>query len=395
MRPSHHPLPETLMSFASGTLSNATAAVVACHLAMCRACANDARRLELVGGLLLDHLETGPADTASAERALARSHRREETPKRSSTVMPEHIVLPPLLARNLPPSDEISWQRIAPGVRQYLIAMPNGAGQMRLLRISPGEPLPKGMRQGVSDVALVLQGAFSGAAGEDYGRGDVIEWADGSGPEVTAAGTIECACLIVNEGADNVVRPFGPARGPRRGPFQQTTRLAEMGSVPAALAASLAMIVGLSLGWLVWGGQGTGAVTDLVSAEGNRILAQGSLREALNTLPSGEQKTALVSGQDLRLGIKMTFQDQEGSYCRQYRIEASPSEHYAGIACRKGEEWGIKIQGLVPPAASASQRTIPANGANAAMDALVGAWSAGDPIVGEDEAGIMKKGWRP
>jgi putative transcriptional regulator len=364
-------LPETLMSFASGTLSNATAAVVACHLAMCRACANDARRLELVGGLLLDHLETGPADTASAERALARSHRREETPKRSSTVMPEHIVLPPLLARNLPPSDEISWQRIAPGVRQYLIAMPNGAGQMRLLRISPGEPLPKGMRQGASDVALVLQGAFSGAAGEDYGRGDVIEWAEGSGPQVTAAGNIECVCLIVNEGAENVVRPFGLSRQPRPGPFQPTTRLADMGSVPAALAASLAMIVGLSLGWLVWGGQ------------------------ALNTLPSGEQKTALVSGQELRLGIKMTFQDQEGSYCRQYRIEASPSEHYAGIACRKGEEWGIKIQGLVPPAASASQQTIPANGANAAMDALVGAWSAGDPIVGEDEAGIMKKGWRP
>jgi putative transcriptional regulator len=394
MRPSHHPLPETLMSFASGTLSNPAAAVVACHLAMCRACANDARRLELLGGLLLDHLETGPADRASAERVLARGPRRQEEPRRSPAVTPDHLLLPPLLARNLPPGGEISWQRIAPGVRQYLIAMPNGAGQMRMLRVSPGETLPKGMRQGVSDVALVLQGAFSGG-GEEYTRGDVIEWAEGSGPEVTAAGNLECVCLIVNEVSDNVVRPFASPRQPSRRPFPRAIRLADVGSVPAALAASLAMIVGLSLGWLVWGGQQTGAVDDLVSADGNRILAQGLLREALNTLPSGGQKTEFVSGQDLRFGIKMTFQDHEGTYCRQYRIEASPAEHYAGIACRRGEEWGIKIQGLVPPAASASQRTVPANGANAAMDALVGAWSAGDPIVGDDEAGIMNKGWRP
>jgi hypothetical protein len=28
------------------------------------------------------------------------------------------------------------------------------------------------------------------------------------------------------------------------------------------------------------------------------------------------------------------------------------------------------------------------------MDAVIGAWSSGDAIVGEDEAAIIGKGWR-
>jgi hypothetical protein len=69
-------------------------------------------------------------------------------------------------------------------------------------------------------------------------------------------------------------------------------------------------------------------------------------------------------------------------------------ERYAGIACRRGGEWDVRIQALVPPAPPAGQIT-PANGdANAAMDAVIGAWSSGDAIVGEDEAAIIGKGWR-
>jgi putative transcriptional regulator len=50
MTPNHHPFPETLISFVSGTLPDATSCVVVCHLSMCSDCANHVRRLEMLGG---------------------------------------------------------------------------------------------------------------------------------------------------------------------------------------------------------------------------------------------------------------------------------------------------------------------------------------------------------
>ena len=64
MIPSHHPNPETLISYASGTLPNAIACIVACHLSMCRECANEIRWLERLAGVMLSRLE--PADDSPA-----------------------------------------------------------------------------------------------------------------------------------------------------------------------------------------------------------------------------------------------------------------------------------------------------------------------------------------
>jgi len=68
MTPNHHPLPETLISFASGTLPNAISAVVACHLTLCRTCTEAVRDLEVLGGFLLDRLDTVLNLEATADR---------------------------------------------------------------------------------------------------------------------------------------------------------------------------------------------------------------------------------------------------------------------------------------------------------------------------------------
>ena len=145
-------------------------------------------------------------------------------------------------------------------------------------------------------------------------------------------------------------------------------------AVRATLAASLALFVGIGLGWLVRGAPETRIAADFVKRDGNRLVAQGELQNVLDVLPSGGETVAPSDGRDFRLGVRMTFEDQSGDYCRQYEIIAPSSGRYSGIACRKGGTWVVTIQALVPPSYSASEQPIPASGdAHAAMDAVIGA----------------------
>src|ERR1700675_878803 len=69
----HHPSDVTLGAFASGTLDEARAVVVATHVAVCPQCRRAIRAFEHLGGAQLD--ATAPAEEMSAgalERAMAR-----------------------------------------------------------------------------------------------------------------------------------------------------------------------------------------------------------------------------------------------------------------------------------------------------------------------------------
>jgi hypothetical protein len=129
--------------------------------------------------------------------------------------------------------------------------------------------------------------------------------------------------------------------------------------------------------------------------DGRHLVARGPLDTVLNQLPSGSGLTRAVGGHSLQFDVKMSFQDQAGNYCRQYRIAAARSETYSGVACRDRGDWVVKIHALVPPGSSAATKTVPADGeASAVMDAVIGTWMAGNPIVGSEEAAIIGRGWR-
>lgn len=393
MTPNHHPYPETLISFVSGALPNTTFAVVACHLTMCRACAQDVRRLELLGGLMLSQLDAGHAETSIGERAFARASRgvpsNEAEPGREAGS--DDQLLPSLLTRNLPINGEIAWQAVSPGVRQHRIALPNGSGQMRLLSLARGEMYPQRGHRADAELALVLQGRLSGKNG-DFVRGDLIDWSEDGNNDVMAAGDVDCVCLTTSA---NVAAPYLILREMRQRAVPLASRLGGTLRGSAALAASLALLIGLGLGWLIPRTPEAGAVADLVRVDGNRLIAQGALRDALNEVPSGREIVASVDGGEIRLNVKMTFEEQSGHYCRQYGIVASPFGRYSGIACRTGGDWIVRMQALLPPSASAAEHTVPADaGADAAMDAVIGAWISGNPLAVADEAAAMSKGWR-
>ena len=392
MTPNHHPYPETLISFVSGALPNATFAVVACHLTMCRACAQDVRRLELLGGLMLSRLDSGHAEKSIGERAFARASRG--VPSNEADPDPEagseDQLLPSLLTRNLPISGDISWQTVSPGIRQHRIALPKGSGQMRLLWLARGEMFPRRGHPADAELALVLQGRLSGKNG-DFVRGDVIDWSEDRNNEIKAAGDVDCVCLTASASA---AAPYLILREMRERAVPLASRLGGALRGSAALAASLALLIGFGFGWLVPRAPEVRGLADLVRVDGNRLIAQGALRDALDVVPSGREIVASVDGREIRLNVKMTFEEQSGHYCRQYGIVASPG-HHSGIACRTGGDWIVRMQALLPPSASAAEHTVPADAsADAAMNAVIGAWISGNPLVAGDEAAVMSKGWR-
>lgn len=202
MTPNHHPDPATLVAYAAGTLPNAISCVVACHLTLCRECADHARWLGVLGGVMLEEIKPSPADTAFAERAVAQ-WRPDGPPAagpvdRVSTPDIDDPVLPRPLARYLGKSvKEIPWRTVVKGVRQHWVKLPKGAGQIRLLRLTPGKVLLEHTHTGM-ELTLVLQGVYGDHTGE-YLRGDVIEWTEGTLHQPHAGGDQDCICLIASE----------------------------------------------------------------------------------------------------------------------------------------------------------------------------------------------------
>ena len=400
MIPNHHPLPETLISFVSGSLPDALSFLIVCHLFMCKQCAAHVRRIEILGGLMLSKVQAPSPDSAVVERAVAQSSARGLTgePPPAPALRSEDALLPAPLARYIGMgAAELPWETVDSGVQQYSVKLPQGTGHMLLLRLMPGQSLLDHAHAAGMKLVLVLQGVLSDPTG-DYVRGDVIEWTEDAPHEPQTAGDVACICLIASEaraGDTAWRRSMLGGRPPKLG--LPDLRFRDMWDRRTALTATVAVVFGMGVGWLLRGEAASHPMRPggLVQIERNSLIALGPLKKALETVPSGQGIVATASdGNPFRLALKMTFQNSGGDYCRQYQIAPVTAERYTGIACRTGDDWAVRIQALVPPSAAATDQTIPASGGNVAMDAAIGALVDGDPVVGEQEAAIMARHWK-
>lgn len=163
-----------------------------------------------------------------------------------------------------------------------------------------------------------------------------------------------------------------------------------------AAVASVAMVVGVGLGWLLHGTTSNQAMalTSLVEVEKSRLLAGAPLHRSLDNLYGGtEAKLTLAGSQDAELKIKMTFRNEARDYCRVYEIATSSPERYAGVACRTGDQWSVRIQAMIPPSDVSPGQFVPAGINNAAMDAVIRSLIDEGPLSPADEAAAIK-GWK-
>ncbi len=195
--PTHHLSQEHLLDYASGSLREPIALLVATHLALCPHCRHTTAELEAVGGALLEELPPEPVAEDSLARLLARLDRPEPPAKPAAAMQAGATLLPqPLRDYVGGPLDQLAWRRLGPIAEARLLT---GFGKLttRLLEVRAGVALPSHTHAGI-ELTLVLQGGFSDVTGH-YLRGDVAE-ADGELDHRPVADQGEdCLCLAVTD----------------------------------------------------------------------------------------------------------------------------------------------------------------------------------------------------
>ena len=154
--------------------------------------------------------------------------------------------------------------------------------------------------------------------------------------------------------------------------------------VPAALAASIALVVGLSAGHFLDRPQ-----ERMIAALGTAPL-DSPLHAALETAPSGR-----ISDEGIQ--PMLSFLDGAGRPCREFEvIHELPNELEFGIACRSSAgQWHVEIVVAAPVTEPGPDGYAPASGpASKALDAMLDALNAGPAMPPDLESSLLARGWR-
>lgn len=136
----------------------------------------------------------------------------------------------------------------------------------------------------------------------------------------------------------------------------------------AAIAATL--VVGVLVGRM------TEPPSPIVTQDG-ALVARGELAKTLDT------QLASASGE-----VGLSFRNRNGEYCRTFR-----SDGVAGLACRGGEAWDVRMAVASAPGTAGDYRMA---GSDTPPEVLraVEAMIDGQPLDDEAEAAARAKGWR-
>ncbi|MDP2699456.1 ChrR family anti-sigma-E factor [Thalassospira sp.] len=211
----HHPTDQTLMAYASGTLSQAMELIVATHMTLCPHCREKAASFEACGGAILESVDHMAMNDHSLDHVMAMIEREsanenarfeELTPMRRVAVGPSITgdaipSIPRPLANMLPDNilslEDIPWRILAPGVKQFPLKNVQSKGSISLLKIAPGVSIPD-HGHGGHEMTLLLKGSYI----DDIGRfraGDVADLDDHNDHQPIADTAEDCICLIATD----------------------------------------------------------------------------------------------------------------------------------------------------------------------------------------------------
>lgn len=218
-RPQHHPDESVLMDFAAGAAREAGAVLIATHLALCPCCRDMVKKLESLGGALIEDLPPSALAPRSLEAVMARldepvaaaNQRPRPDPRATAMAGAPSGVPNPL--RDYLGADlaALAWRKIGPGVAQVdvpVASTSNGARErMRLLRIGAGSAIPRHTHRG-TEMVLVLSGGFRDR-GERFLRGDFAMSDQHVDHQPVVDEDSDCVCLSVTDGPLRFTGPLG------------------------------------------------------------------------------------------------------------------------------------------------------------------------------------------
>ena len=177
----------------------------------------------------------------------------------------------------------------------------------------------------------------------------------------------------------------GPSAPDRNNVVPLRRHLPQRWSWPQWSAIAASLIVGVIAGRLVLV---RSSMPGPIVARGGRVLASGTLADALSRQLAGDQTAA----ERVRIGV--SFRSKSGNYCRTF-VLASPAA-LAGLACRAGDGWQVQVLARteLPEAGSGTYRQA-ASPMPPAVIAAVSNLIAGEPLDGQAEAAARARHWQP
>ena len=167
--PNHH-LPESvLLEYASGTLSEAVALLVATHLALCPLCREFSHHLDAVGGAILESGEEAIGGGV-LDALLSRLDDAVDEPLPEPVVRYDGVIPMPL-RQMTGPFNDLKWRPVAPGIWKVSLPVFSGGRQGALVHLRGGLRIPRHQHLG-TERTLVLAGGFTDEVGA-FAPGDL------------------------------------------------------------------------------------------------------------------------------------------------------------------------------------------------------------------------------
>ncbi len=190
---------DLLLSYASGSMDEASSLLVASHLALCPHCRMRNSSAESVGGYLLDTIAETKVSPSMMDSVIARARDQDSnaTPSARSSFQPNLIIPEPLRSYVGGDLSDLKWVRLAPRVQQIMIKTPGCASQARLLRFQSGMSVPEHGHHG-RELTLVLTGSLCDRE-TTLRRGDIAESDERTEHQPHAGPGEDCVCLAVTD----------------------------------------------------------------------------------------------------------------------------------------------------------------------------------------------------
>lgn len=195
------------------------------------------------------------------------------------------------------------------------------------------------------------------------------------------------ATILGPSGLGPTGSPDREAAGPGRVVDLAQVREARRPWVGMALAASIALVIGVSATSVMIPGGPQPA--DQIAMVGTAPV-EGPLHQALEALPSGR-----ISDEGIQ--PMLTFYDGADRICREFEVIPEDAVELAfGIACRTGDQrWDVEIVVTAPKGEVGPDGFVPASGPGAdALEAMLDSLGAKPAIAPAEEAELLDRGWR-
>jgi putative transcriptional regulator len=205
----HHPPLEVLLDFATGSLREPAALVVAAHADLCTKCRKEISSLETIGGEMLAQIEPVSMSENALEAAMARldapdslasaaTHASSPTtraPTSEAATAIANLVPPAVLSHLGGDLSRLVWRKVGGQFDEIKLPTSVKAYKASLIRLKPGRTIPMHTHRGL-EYTLVLAGGFR-ENGSHYSVGDFTLRDASEVHRPVVDKDEECICLVV------------------------------------------------------------------------------------------------------------------------------------------------------------------------------------------------------